>query len=143
MLWASDRVGDFYGRIKEGCDRTTCSMLYSLIDRIDTSLFTGRINDLYHWLPPTYWGFRNQDNHQRAHFMRRRGCFLSSASAFWTLPTQTWYFCRIPNTYVTSLTIFSSIYSAISFIPTSITLIQDAQFRPCFYSRLATRNDIS
>jgi hypothetical protein len=85
-------------------------MFYSLIDRTDTTSFTGCII-IYRPLSLhfTYWGLRNQDNHQRAHFMRRRGLFrmiLSSASALWTLPTQTWYFYGIPNTPVRYLTAF-------------------------------------
>ena len=69
--------------------------------------------------------------------MRRRGLFRNSASALWTLPTQTWYFCGIPRPR------FYSVYFAISFTPivSTLTLLRivaschpihrtDAQFRP-------------
>jgi len=74
-----------------------CFVFHSLIDRIDTSLFTGCI-DRYHWLRHT------------GYFITKTIIdalmILTSASALWTLPTQTRYFCGILNMPVTSLTTF-------------------------------------
>jgi hypothetical protein len=111
-----------------------CSMFYSLIDRTDTTSFTGYIIDRYHWIPRT-GGFVTRiiiNASFHAPLWVIQNDFELSQCSF-DPSTRTWYFCRIPNMYVTSLPFFPSIYSTISFIPASVTLINTPSCnRPLF-----------